>query len=475
MLDIAPREITIPMLLFGLSSTINSLLASVGIEVKFILWIFGQTGTRKTTISKLFFNFISMNSLTVNSSFKDTISSLQYKMSIMKDSVIFIDDYHPPTTNNEQNELDEKVGFITRSTSDTSSKGRMNRNMTQQSELKNEGNVAVTAEDIIKGHSALSRTYPILLKPESINLNRLGKVQKNIDIYSTFISNFIEWISIDTLDKVHAIKKYFEVLRGELSGIKVHGRVIEQVVQLYMICELYLFYGLENKYISISEAKEIRNETKEILISHIHNMNSLLSCEKPSYLYLKAIEEMVLSNHCKLVPKGKNNGSSNVIGWEDDEKIYLIPGVAYSYVIKYYKNLNIEFSKSIKSIHQELNDHGLIKTGKDSNTLDYTVKSNVFGDSSNRKRTLTILKDKYQKFMESESKETNLNEDLVYKIPPIDKYMSSKTLGNNSNIYNKILVDMAPDKRSEFDELFNDLRVKKRLKMETSKEGDFVD
>lgn len=62
----------------------------------FVLWVYGLTGSRKTSASLAFLNhFGNFSSNIPPASFKDTANAIELKAHTLKDSLLLIDDYHP--------------------------------------------------------------------------------------------------------------------------------------------------------------------------------------------------------------------------------------------------------------------------------------------------------------------------------------------------------------------------------------------
>lgn len=183
LLDIAPREITLPLLCYTLLSFVNTPLKSINCEPNFILWLHGETGSRKTTIALLFSSLFNKSNSKVPASFKDTKAAIESKAFEYKDSVLIIDDYHPSSNRMEKIDMESKAQFLIRSIGDRIGKARMNRDMSMQDIRLPRGLAVVTGEDFIDGHSSIARCISIPINRDDIKLKKLTNSQKNcIDI-----------------------------------------------------------------------------------------------------------------------------------------------------------------------------------------------------------------------------------------------------------------------------------------------------
>lgn len=409
MLEMGKRRVTYPMFFFALLGLINSPLKEAGIDTQFILWIYGKTGSGKTTLAKLFFNYIKGNSKSVEASFKDTKPAIQHQLSLMRDCVAFFDDNHPPRSANERNELEEKVNYITRSSSDNSNRRKMDRDMKLDRGKPNDGNVCVTSEALIEGESALARCYPLEMRRGDIETNLLTKYEEGVDKYSTFLCYFIEWFSLNYQDKVSKMKSFYIYERSVGYKLTPHGRVNNQINQMRMVCLLFLDYLLEKKFIERDKAEIIYSKWLKITSEHLEKMETNLISQSPSAMYITAVMELISSNRVAISGKNESSNKSS-LGWTDDKHIYLIPGITYTEVLRYWKQQNVEFPKKQIDIHKELDEENLIETSFEGGRKHYTVKAQNKKQVFDRGRVLKIKLKECARFLEGDDRKEMKND-----------------------------------------------------------------
>ena len=94
---------------------------------KFVLYLIGRTGTRKSTLAALFLSFFGRFSGTdLPLSFSDTLNSILASIYTLKDVLTCIDDFHPGTRRGEQKDTDTAQG-IDRAYGDRVGKGRLTK------------------------------------------------------------------------------------------------------------------------------------------------------------------------------------------------------------------------------------------------------------------------------------------------------------------------------------------------------------
>lgn len=72
------------------------------------MWLHGRTGTRKSTLAKMFANVFNRSNDSINCSFEDTVAAIEVKASEYKDSVLIADDYKPAQTAAQKKENEKK-------------------------------------------------------------------------------------------------------------------------------------------------------------------------------------------------------------------------------------------------------------------------------------------------------------------------------------------------------------------------------
>lgn len=393
MLEIAPKKVTIFMLLYFILSILKTPLKNEGIHHRFYFNTIGETNSMKTELSKLFFNPMVNNSLDVTSSFQGTKASIDYDLYLYKDSVVIFDDYYPPTTKEEFKRTQEKLTNIERSNSNDTYKKRMNSDMTPQKSIVTRSSPAITSEIMVSGESKVARAFSVTLTNKDVDREKFSESLKNINEYSTFVWYFLIWFMKFYDRNLQMMKKSFRRNRVNLSAIKSHGRLIDQVIQMNIASDLLLKFATDNGLMSLRGTETFKEEVNELLIDHLIKMNNELIMEKPIMMYFNALEDLISSNANVLIPFGTKTSNKGLIGWYDSNHYYLIGGVAYGAVKNYWHKQNIIFPKDMKTLHRELFEKDIIEGASDGNSMDFTIRKNVKGDSKERIRVVVVKKD----------------------------------------------------------------------------------
>ena len=393
MINISDNKLkTVPLLIYSHLAVIREVYVQAGFEPHFIMWIYGLTGSMKTSVSKVFFNLFNRERDYISGTFKDTKTAVEIKASEYKDSILLLDDYHPTTLSTEKKAMESLASHVLRIYGDGISKSRSNKNLGKAQEYPPRGLCVITGEDIIGGESSVARFIGIEVCPGDYKTDVLTYYQNNPLVYSTHIYYFIEWVSENFYKIMNFIKCNFNFYRNEVLNEFRHKRLSDSYAFLCLTYDILFEYcnNTNNTDISIL-FYNIKNIIKEVIKLHEQSTTN----QDPAILYLIAIQELILSKRCKVLDKNENkNENSNIIGYKDDDYYYLIPGVAYNNVIEFWKRQNIEFPVSSDRVNKALDELKIIKTSLEGNTIKRTVKNSINGE---RKRYLTI----YRRAMEN--------------------------------------------------------------------------
>lgn len=367
LLGIAPMSVTLPLFCFSILSTINTLLKLNKLEPKFTLWLYGETGSRKTTLASLFFNIFNQQvAPEISANFKDTKTALEIKMFEYKDCVLLMDDYHPTDKLAEKKDMEDKAEFILRVYGDRIQKSRSNINLTKQREFMPRGLCAITAEDVISVQSNMARCINVPIAKNCVDLNQLTRFQKMPLMFPTAIYNFIGWLT-DFVNIEKCLPNLdLDKFREKYRHSDIHFRLIDSVWALKYAYYLYLKYGIAIGEIRIEEAEERLEIAENIFIKLIKNQYIEMATENPLNMYLNTIQELIISNKMPLSKLGRGNESQKY-GWYDDDYYYLIPGMTYNIILAFWAKRNKVFPLTIKKLHDRLYQVGLIEIDESSN------------------------------------------------------------------------------------------------------------
>ena len=396
--DVAPKEIIYTLMAFTFMSPLNEFLHRANCEPKFVLFLLGKTGTRKSTLSALFLSFFGkFTSSDLPLSFRDTANSITHHAFTLKDVLTCIDDFHP-CGKQEETKLTATAQSIMRSYGDRTGRGRLKSDATPMDSRPPQGNAIITAEyspDI--GESGTARYFGLGLKSGDVNLSMLsmlqkeaseGILQKTMYAYTKMISNFA---NADEKKFVGSLAESFRIYRNEFNkqNIQCHGRVPEIVANLRIGMKMFLLFMKEHKVIDDEACSNIESEFFEILCVLAKRQSENIEQDKPTHKFIRKLYALIDSDSAVIINRNfeSNVIPNNLIGYEDDDYYYLNKTAAHRAVKKLCDEQGESFTITEKGLLKALAEEKLIDTAEGQNT-----KSVRIGGKT--KRVVCLIKSK---------------------------------------------------------------------------------
>lgn len=370
-LNLAKHDITIPLLSMTYLAPLVGLIAEGNRTPNFVLWVYGLTGSRKTSASLAFLNhFGNFSSNIPPASFKDTANAIELKAHTLKDSLLLIDDYHPNIDGSDARKLASTAERILRMYGDRVGRSRMRADTTLNKTYKPRGMAIVTGEDLPKGASSTARYIGVEIKREDINLDILSKLQKEHKKLAEAMAIYIDWIS-KNIERVQSfIDEKFDELKVKYKKETTHGRINDAVIWLSISFELLLTFLYEYMFICDDEIEELRLSNEQVIKNILKNQEALYRNQEVELMFIDALEEMInLGKLCLLpVKKQKDNNqiisnyAGKFIGYYDKEFLYLYDSTMYAEVETFLKGKGQSISVSVNTLLKMLRDKNYIKT-----------------------------------------------------------------------------------------------------------------
>ena len=370
-LNLAKNDITIPLLSMTYLAPLVGLIAEGNRTPNFVLWVYGLTGSRKTSASLAFLNhFGNFSSNIPPASFKDTANAIELKAHTLKDSLLLIDDYHPNIDGSDARKLASTAERILRMYGDRVGRSRMRADTTLNKTYKPRGMAIVTGEDLPKGASSTARYIGVEIKREDINLDILSKLQKEHKKLAEAMAIYIDWISKNVELVQSFIDEKFDELKIKYKEETTHGRINDAVIWLSISFELLLTFLYEYMFICDDEIEELRLSNEQVIKNILKNQEALYRNQEVELMFIDALEEMInLGKLCLLpVKKQKDNNqiisnyAGKFIGYYDKEFLYLYDSTMYAEVETFLKGKGQSISVSVNTLLKMLRDKNYIKT-----------------------------------------------------------------------------------------------------------------
>ena len=408
--NVAPEEIILPLLSFTFLSPLNHFLKAAGCEPKFVLFLVGKTGSRKSTLAALMLSFFGkFTASELPLSFRDTANSILHNAFSLKDVLSVIDDLHPSSRQEEQ-KMNGTAQAIMRAYGDRTGKGRLRADSTPMESRPPQGNAIVTAEfasDI--GESGTARYFALELKEKDVDLQNLTAYQEEAarGTLQRCMFAYTEWIRESFLFSEEAEQKFQKHLHSRFmfyrdsfrsNGIRCHGRVPETVAQLQIGMEFLLRFLHECGGFAEEWCGGIAERFQQILYQLAAKQAESIDEDKPTHVFIRKLFSLLESNQAHLLDRHSVDefGFGTCIGYQDEGFLYLYNEVAHKVVRKFCEEQGENFSCSSKSLLKALAEEGLIQPGAMQNTRPLRI-----GDK--QKRVVYLYREKAERIRDGTS------------------------------------------------------------------------
>jgi hypothetical protein len=390
-LKVAPPCVTFPLYGLAFLAPLCEPLRQAGIEPSFIIWLNGESGSLKSSLAALFLNYFgNFTGKTPPASFKDTVSSIEKHAFLTKDSILLVDDFHPTASAKEANTMEAIAQQLLRGYGDRVGRSRMKSDTTLRPTYIPRGLCIVTGESTPSaGQSTTARFLELPLAKGEINFDVMNKLQANTKVLGQTMRSYIESLDIETLpDKLRTI--YLD-LRTRATMPGQHKRIPEDVAWLYLGIGMGLTHAVSVGAITEQDKAFLLETGWNTLIELAEKQATLVDTEQPAKQFISALSEMLSAKsvYTKFFTDDATIGDNNFIGWHDADHYYLLPGITYNALTKYYTAHGGHFSVSALTLWRHLEQANAIVVQRDNKQTYRLVKKMIGGD---RIRVLQLRK-----------------------------------------------------------------------------------
>ena len=260
------------------------------------------------------------------------------------------------------------------------------------------GQCIVTGESFPEvSESRLARCFLLTMQNSNLDLSKLSVIQSNREQLAFSMKSYIGWL-IPNMDKVKQnAKNIHEQLSKQVDNQKVHGRLNETIIALYIGFANFLDFMSENKVISTEKAEALLEEAyttfNDIAIQQMIDVES----SNPVSMFLNALEQLYITEKIYIKDHQKKDNNIYVgthVGYINQERkeYWFFPDVIYKEVVRFYSGQGIKFPISKASLWKYLDDAEILfKSGKNDRR---TTRRVVPANNNNSIAFIVIPQDK---------------------------------------------------------------------------------
>lgn len=251
------------LILVSVVACLRNLFVRAGVIPHFVTYLYGSTGTYKTTLAK-YFSYLYGEPMNLGGLFgelESTNAALEEVINLVSDACIVVDDIAPCQKNKNTKEKKEKAAsLIRKATSGTSTRKCIGRKVM---EITYDGMLVLTAEELLETISTVNRMILLDTDKYKVDSEVLCMMQKNPDFACSLQLCVINW-AVQNSEKIMAkIRKCFKKHRGEnelSSEDKSFNRVYESFNILRIAWNLLKMCG---EYYGVCQLEEKEEDVTE--------------------------------------------------------------------------------------------------------------------------------------------------------------------------------------------------------------------
>jgi len=375
-LQVAPFSITAPLLAVQYLAPLSEFL-----HPAFTLWVFGETGSFKTTLAALALShYGTFDTRNVPASWESTSNMLEKLTFQAKDVPILVDDFYPQTTSGDQKIMEEKIARLVRSQGNLAARGRMKPDTSLRTSYPPRGIIISTGEQLPAiGVSGLARLCEVEMNSGTVDVEVLSKCQKQADLYPGAMRAYIDYLTPQIPEIKETLRGKFLELRSKLFENDMHYKLPEVVAWLIIGFEYAVDFWKSVGAVNEIEAENLLKKGCAALKGLGDAQAGIIRDQDPCARFVETIATLLAEHRIHFA--GRNSGDapenagawgwvllndntgvskyqvasqSELTGWVEEDVIYLIPEAAYRAVIKFCRDQGEPFVISKNEILRRL-------------------------------------------------------------------------------------------------------------------------
>ncbi|MGI1691569.1 DUF927 domain-containing protein [Thermoanaerobacter uzonensis] len=336
-LEIAPLEMVVPIFAAIWRAPLNTILYA-----PLMLWVYGETGSYKSTITALALSFYGkFDKDSLPASWSATENYIERLAFLARDVLLVIDDFAPEFSRHSQEELARKVSRVVRNAGNRAHRGRMRSDLTLRPEFPPNALIISTAEQLPPSSmSLIGRTILVKFEKEKANLEKLTFMQEHAQILPYAMRAYLEWLAPQMDNFANVLPQRLVELR-QRAAVEGHARLPENVAHLMLGIEIFSNFAVVVGALTPQEVNYLKEKSWEVLLNLAKEQALKMQDEKPTKQFITALQQLISSGQLILLHREFKHatdedvlqrGTGVFAGWYDDNGLYLLPDVVWTAV-----------------------------------------------------------------------------------------------------------------------------------------------
>ena len=370
-LDSHDMRVTYPLYAFTFAAPIMRIVRdAVGDMGLLAFFLRGLSQNGKSTLAgTATSHFGFFDPTTPPTSFESTWNRNELLSFLLKDCILWIDDFHPKGNRKQADEQREQFNSIARAAGDRAVRGRLDSNSDLKRSYKPRCLFLITGEDDPGiTQSGIARIFTVDVKKSRKNIDDLRTAARNGTL-SRAMSDYISYLIRNYDSSVEFFRSMYSQIYAQMKESLGEFRLTKQAALLMVSLSMFLKYALENNLISNDKAEEIyKNGEKNIIDVALENDEDINEND-PAAKFIRYLIPMIANKEVftididGLTANDKDHYTlfnSERIGWHDRDFFYLEPNRVYEEMLKKLDKNDDSLGKTKKRLFHELLEKGYI-------------------------------------------------------------------------------------------------------------------
>ena len=302
-------------------------------ECDFSLHLSGPTGSLKTATAAICQQHYgaAMCATQLPTSWASTANAIERIAHAAKDALLVVDDFRPTGSAADVSRYHQQADRLFRSQGNRAGRDRLTSTSEFQRTYTPRGLLLSTGEDRPQGESCRARLVLLELSPGDVNKAKLTQLQQWADagLLAEAMAGFLAWL-VPQYDDIRA--DLAERIAQDRDAINTHHlRTAANLASLRQGLRVFFEFAADVEAIDNAEAR--LNECWDAILSLIELQHEAGAEENEAVLFLRTLRSAIETEQCQLA-RAKDGtvmrGSGALIGWYDDEAVYLQPDASYA-------------------------------------------------------------------------------------------------------------------------------------------------
>lgn len=379
-----PVNVLIPFL-FAHLGCLWELFSMAGYPPHVLLFIQGVSGSLKTAVASVIFNFTASKDDAIPATFRDTSASMEVKMDKYKDRVLLVDDFCPGATSMSKNQLQQTLEQIVRFYGDGIGKARTNPKLEETFEKKPHGLCAITGEDTTGSYSSQLRCLFLEVEKGSFRSDILSEFQANPTRWTGHLRNFVVACESNPEAIISLIATLFPEYRQNGAQHLKERRLIDTFSWLAITARIFTDYMKQvHPTLPGTERERLYQSMERMVLETCQKSERAAAESDPALTFTTILLNALSQREVKLGTVEEFSANPDkFIGAEHQGYWYLWPSQAYKLVLSTYRSVNKTFPLSEKALWQQLANanilHPSLQKSKGVDRLEYGTRVSFGG------------------------------------------------------------------------------------------------